>query len=87
MDVDQPSDSSHQNGSPKRQIPEAELKRRREVLLLVQQLCIMGKNVQLPARMALFRTLCDRGILFSVQWGLGQPDRYPEGLQMISAAG
>ncbi|GJE87442.1 hypothetical protein PsYK624_035250 [Phanerochaete sordida] len=87
MDVDQSSDSSHQNGSLKRQIPEAELKRRREVLLLVQQLCIMGKNVQLPARMALFRTLCDRGILFSVQWGLGQPDSDAEGLQMISAAG
>lgn len=87
MDVDQPSDPSQQNGSPKRLISEAELKRRREVLLLVQQLCVMGKNVQLPARMALFRTLCDRGILFSVQWGLGQPDADAEGLQMISAAG
>jgi protein phosphatase-4 regulatory subunit 3 len=87
MDVDQPSDASHQNGSAKRSISEAELKRRREVLLLIQQLCVMGKNVQLPARMALFRTLCDRGILFSVQWGLDQPDSDPEGLQMISAAG
>lgn len=87
MDVDQPSDASHQNGSLKRRMSEAELKRRKEVLLLIQQLCVMGKNVQLPARMALFRTLCDRGILFSVQWGLGQPDSDPEGLQMISAAG
>lgn len=49
--------------------------RRREVILLVQQLCIMGKNVQLPARVALFRTLVDRGVLFAVQWALSQPEK------------
>jgi protein phosphatase 4 regulatory subunit 3 len=47
---------------------------RREVVLLVQQLCMMGKNVQLPVRIALFRALVDRGILFCVQWALDQHD-------------
>lgn len=31
----------------------------------------MGKNVQLPARLALFRNLVDRGVLFGVQWAMG----------------
>ncbi|KAH9948743.1 component of IIS longevity pathway SMK-1-domain-containing protein [Amylocystis lapponica] len=64
-----------------------ELQRRREVVYLIQQLCVMGKNVQLPARMTLFRTLVDRGILFAVQWAFGQPETDAEGLQMIAAAG
>ncbi|THH31907.1 hypothetical protein EUX98_g2284 [Antrodiella citrinella] len=61
--------------------------RRREVLFLIQQLCVMGKNVQLPARMQLFRTLTDRGILFAVQWALGQPEDTEEGRAMIAASG
>lgn len=65
----------------------AQLTRRREVVLLIQQLCVMGKNVQLPARMQLFRTLTDRGILFAVQWALGQPEDSDEGKMMIGAAG
>lgn len=64
-----------------------ELVRKREVIYLIQQLCVMGKNVQLPARMTLFRTLVDRGILFAVQWALSQPESDLEGLQMIAAAG
>lgn len=64
-----------------------DLSQRKEVILLVQQLCIMGKNVQLAARMALFRTLVDRGILFAVQWALGLPEREPSNRPMISAAG
>lgn len=56
--------------------------RRKKVILLIQQLCAMGKNVQLPARIALFRTLVNRGILHAVQWAVAQPDR-----QMISTAG
>jgi protein phosphatase 4 regulatory subunit 3 len=90
MDVDQMENSGerpHTNGAPKGQPDEAEVKRRREVLLLIQQLCVMGKNVQLPARMQLFRTLSDRGIVFAVQWGLNQPESDPEGLQTICAAG
>lgn len=90
MDVDQPegkAGSPTPNGVAKRQLSEAGLQKRREVVLLTQQLCAMGKNVQLPARMALFRTLTDRGILFSVQWALDQPEKEEQGLQMICAAG
>lgn len=47
---------------------------RRQVILLLQQLCVMGKNVQLPARLALFRSLVDRGVLFAVQWAMGLPE-------------
>ncbi|KAA1473470.1 DUF625-domain-containing protein [Dentipellis sp. KUC8613] len=60
---------------------------RREVVLLLQQLCIMGKNVQLPARMALFKTLVDRGIVHAVQWALARPETTEEGQQMIAVAG
>jgi protein phosphatase-4 regulatory subunit 3 len=62
-------------------------RRRREVILLIQQLCIIGKNVQLPARMGLFQTLVDRGIVQPVQWALGQPEGTELGQQMISVAG
>lgn len=62
-------------------------RRRREVILLIQQLCIIGKNVQLPARMGLFQTLVDRGIVQPVQWALGQPEGTEPGQQMISVAG
>lgn len=48
--------------------------RRKDGILLVQQLCLMGKNIQLPARMQLFRTLVDRGILHTIQWALGRSD-------------
>lgn len=61
--------------------------RRREVILLIQQLCIMGKNVQLPTRMGLFKTLVDRGIVQPVQWALGQPEGTEFGQQMIAVAG
>ena len=66
---------------------EEELNRRREVVFLVQQLCMMGKNVQLPARMALFRALVDRGLVFAVQWGLAQPEDDERGRQMIATSG
>lgn len=48
--------------------------RRQEVVFLIQQLCVMGKNVQLPARMQLFRILTDYGIPFIVQWALEQDE-------------
>jgi protein phosphatase-4 regulatory subunit 3 len=60
---------------------------RREVIILLQQLCIMGKNVQMPARMALFRTLVDRGVLFATQWALSLPETDAANKLMISAAG
>ena len=60
---------------------------RSEVILLVQQLCVMGKNVQLPARMALFRSLVDRGILFAVQWALDLADKPGDHKSVVSAGG
>ena len=51
-------------------LTKAEINIRWEVIILLQRLAIMGKNVQLPARLTLFRTLVDRGILFAVQWAL-----------------
>jgi protein phosphatase-4 regulatory subunit 3 len=47
----------------------------------------MGKNVQLPARLALFRNLVDRGIIFAVQWAISLPDREEASKSMISAGG
>jgi protein phosphatase-4 regulatory subunit 3 len=47
----------------------------------------MGKNVQLPARMALFRTLVDRGVLFAVQWALNLPEKDDANKEMFAAAG
>ncbi|KAI0737677.1 component of IIS longevity pathway SMK-1-domain-containing protein [Daedaleopsis nitida] len=98
MDVDQTdvktNGPTHPNGhaeastsSSGTALSSEDLKRRREVVFLVQQLCMMGKNVQLPARMALFRTLVDRGIVFAVQWGLSQSETDEEGRQMIATSG
>jgi protein phosphatase 4 regulatory subunit 3 len=75
------------NVSEKPALTEHEVQLRRDVVMLIQQLCAMGKNVQLPARMALFRNLSDRGILLAVQWALGQPEDDEQGLQMICTAG
>lgn len=73
--------------APPDDLTEAEITQRREVVLLIQQLCIMGKNVQLPARMALFRILVDRGILFAVQWAMNLPESIDANKHMISAGG
>lgn len=56
--------------------------KKKEVILLLQQLCAMGKNVQLPARVNLFRALMERGILYAVQWALCQSER-----SLVSIAG
>ena len=60
---------------------------RRSIVLMLQQLCAMGKNVQLPTRLTLFRNLIDRAILFPVQWALAQDENDEQGKQVISAAG
>jgi protein phosphatase-4 regulatory subunit 3 len=73
--------------APPEGLSNEEIELRKEVIILVQQLCIMGKNVQLPARMALFRSLVDRGVLFGVQWALGLPEKDASNKPMISAAG
>ncbi|KAJ4479126.1 component of IIS longevity pathway SMK-1-domain-containing protein [Lentinula aciculospora] len=73
--------------APPEQLSEAAIELRRSVIFLIQQLCVMGKNVQLPARLALFRTLVDRGVLFAIQWALGLPEKEPTTKAMISAGG
>ncbi|KAL5507911.1 PSY2 [Sanghuangporus vaninii] len=60
----------------------ADVERKKEIIALLQQLCVMGKNVQLPARIALFRTLVERGVLYAVQWALCRPEKH-----MVSTAG
>ncbi|KAF7294291.1 SMK-1 domain-containing protein [Mycena chlorophos] len=69
---------------PEDMTPE-EVRSRREVVYLLQSLCALGKNVQLPARMQLFRALVDRGVLFGVQWALGLPEDDPECRSVLSA--
>lgn len=73
--------------APPEELTEEDIALRREVIILVQQLCVMGKNVQLAARMTLFRTLVDRGVLFGVQWALSLPEKEDANKAMISAAG
>ncbi|KAJ3501132.1 hypothetical protein NLJ89_g9480 [Agrocybe chaxingu] len=73
--------------APPDNLTENEIALRREVILLLQHLCTMGKNVQMPARMTLFRSLVDRGILFAVQWGLSLPEKVDANRPVISAAG
>ncbi|KAG6845446.1 hypothetical protein H0H87_009354 [Tephrocybe sp. NHM501043] len=82
-----PKRPDHYAFAPPDNLSEEEVELRREVITLVQQLCIMGKNVQLAARMALFRALVDRGVLFGVQWAMSLPEREPINKPMISAAG
>ncbi|KAJ7068766.1 component of IIS longevity pathway SMK-1-domain-containing protein [Mycena amicta] len=71
---------------PEDMTPE-EIRVRREVVYLMQSLCALGKNVQLPARMQLFRTLVDRGVLFGVQWALGLAEDDPESRSVLGAGG
>ncbi|KAG6861854.1 hypothetical protein C0995_011151 [Termitomyces sp. Mi166 len=82
-----PKRPDHYAFAPPDDLSDEEIELRREVIILVQQLCVMGKNVQLATRLALFRTLVDRGVLFGVQWAMGLPERVAANKSMISAAG
>ncbi|KAK6905071.1 hypothetical protein I203_105890 [Kwoniella mangroviensis CBS 8507] len=42
--------------------------RKRDVVIFLHQLMIMGKGVQLPGRLALYRNLVERGLLFVCEW-------------------
>ncbi len=44
-----------------------------DTLRFIHQLCLMGKNVQIPTRIALYRTLVERGVLFALEWALRLP--------------
>ncbi|KAN0060642.1 Platinum sensitivity protein [Thecaphora frezii] len=56
--------------------PEESDERKSEGVLFLQQLCAMGKQIQLPARLALFRTLTERGLLQVVQFALDRLDQH-----------
>lgn len=73
--------------APPEELSEEEKSLRGEVVYLIQQLCVMGKNVQFPARMALFCALVDGGILFAVQWALALPEKEESLKPVISTAG
>ncbi|EJD53799.1 DUF625-domain-containing protein [Auricularia subglabra TFB-10046 SS5] len=59
---------------------------KRDVVFLIQQLCVMGKNVQLPARMALFRSIVEQGVLHALQWALAYGAEHSD-RQLTSTAG
>ncbi|WWD22828.1 hypothetical protein CI109_107322 [Kwoniella shandongensis] len=42
--------------------------KKRDVVMFLHQLMIMGKGVQLPGRLALYRNLVERGLLFVCEW-------------------
>jgi hypothetical protein len=44
-----------------------------DVIRFVHQLSLMGKNVQIPTRIALYRNLVEKGVLFALEWALRQP--------------
>jgi protein phosphatase-4 regulatory subunit 3 len=77
----------HYSFMPRHDLSESEINLRREVIILLQQLCVMGKNVQLPARLSLFRSLVDRGVVFVVQWAISLSDKEESNKSMISAGG
>lgn len=81
MEIDRTSSKSSVNGSDdKADESNHDLAddsvRRREVITLLQQLCAMGKNVQLPARINLFRSLAENGILHAVHWALCRSEKH-----------
>ena len=71
-----PSASSSTGAQASQSEETADVERKKEIILLLQQLCVMGKNVQLPARIGLFRTLVERGVLYAVQWALCRPEKH-----------
>ena len=44
-----------------------------DILRFIHQLCLMGKNVQIPTRIGLYRALVERGVLFALEWALRLP--------------
>ncbi|KAE8224253.1 hypothetical protein CF319_g2831 [Tilletia indica] len=58
--------------NPERKEPDS---RKFEAVFFLQQLCAMGKQIQLPNRIALYRTLTEWGLLSVVEYALGQNDQ------------
>lgn len=51
--------------------PEKDAKKR-DLVVFLHQLMVMGKGLQLANRLALYRTLLDRGLLFACEWSFRQ---------------
>ncbi|KAJ9124080.1 hypothetical protein QFC22_000875 [Naganishia vaughanmartiniae] len=60
--------------APTEQLGEDEIKRRKDIVALLHQLMLMGKQVQMQHRQQLYRTLVERGLLFVCEWALQQQD-------------
>jgi len=48
--------------------------KRRDLVLFLHQLMLMGKGVQVPNRLQLYRTLLERGLLLACEWAFRQPE-------------
>ncbi|ODN80464.1 hypothetical protein L202_02704 [Cryptococcus amylolentus CBS 6039] len=48
--------------------------KKRDTVMFLHQLVGIGKAIQLTPRMALYRTLLERGILHAVEWALQRPE-------------
>lgn len=59
-------------GPDGQQIPLSEHKR--DVVLFLNQLMVLGKGVQLPNRLQLYRNLLDRGLLFVCEWAFSRQE-------------
>ena len=44
--------------------------RKRDLVLLLNQLMVLAKGIQVPNRIALYRVLIERGLLFVIEWAL-----------------
>jgi Phosphatase 4 regulatory subunit 3 len=44
-----------------------------DAIRFVHQLCLMGKNVPIPTRLTLYRTLVERGVVYATEWALRAP--------------
>lgn len=47
---------------------------KRDSVLFIHQLMIMGKSIQLPSRLHLYRGLLDRGLLFVCEWAFSRSE-------------
>ncbi|KLT39487.1 DUF625-domain-containing protein [Cutaneotrichosporon oleaginosum] len=46
--------------------------KKRDLVQFLHQLMLMGKGMQVPNRLALYRTLVDRGLMFACEWAFRQ---------------
>lgn len=53
---------------------EAKAPKKRDLVLFLHQLMLMGKGVQVQNRLQLYRMLLDRGLLLACEWAFRQPE-------------